>query len=346
MEEHSKKTNTSVGIITLIIKWWKQLLVVAVSAMVVSLLVSFLIKPKYKSTVVMMPTASNAVSQMLLEDGNYNEFLDPSQFGDDMKVDHMLQILNSRQIKDHLIATFDLINYYELDTNKKYWQTKLYKYLQSDITFSRTNFMGVEIKVAMKNPQLAADVANEIADYYDTLKREIIQQRTVAALQIVRAEMDSLEILVTDLSDSLSRIMQHGVYDYETQSERLYQQYVKELSSGNTAACNRLKEQLQILEQWGPAYVSLRDRIMNIREMQQGIQARYLGVSADAQYEMSQKFVVERAIAADKKFYPKKSAIVIVSTLCALALALFFILCQASLKEIYKEVNHRIAEDK
>ena len=84
--------------------------------------------------------------------------------------------------------------------------------------------MGVEIKVAMKNPQLAADVANEIADYYDTLKREIIQQRTVAALQIVRAEMDSLEILVTDLSDSLSRIMQHGVYDYETQSERLYQQ--------------------------------------------------------------------------------------------------------------------------
>ena len=118
---NSKKANTSVSIITLIIKWWKQLLVVAVSAMVVSLLVSFLIKPKYKSTVVMMPTASNAVSQMLLEDGNYNEFLDPSQFGDDMKVDHMLQILNSRQIKDHLIATFDLINYYELDTNKKYW---------------------------------------------------------------------------------------------------------------------------------------------------------------------------------------------------------------------------------
>ena len=70
-----------------------------------------------------------------------------------------------------------------------------------------------------------------------------------------------------------------------------------------------------------------------------------MGVSADAQYEMSQKFVVERAIAADKKFYPKKSAIVIVSTLCALALALFFILCQASLKEIYRSEERRVGKE-
>ncbi|MBO4581530.1 MAG: hypothetical protein J5701_04490 [Bacteroidales bacterium] len=336
--ENSKEV---IGLFALIVRWKKLLIAVALSAAVLSLAVSLLITPKFKSTVIMLPTSSNAVSQMIMVDGNYNEFLDATQFGDDIKIDQMLQILNSRKVKDHLVQTFDLIRHYDLDTNKKYWKTKLYKNMESDITFSRTNFMGVQITVVDKNPQMAAAIANEVADYYDTLKREIIQQRTAVAYAIVEREMDSLNTLVSVLSDSLSRIMQHGVYDYETQSERLYQQYVKEIAAGNTAAANRLQQQLVVLEQWGPQYVSVRDHIMNLREMQQGMQSKLQEMRVDAQYAMTQKFVVEKAVPADKKYYPKKSVIVVVSTLCALILAFFFILCQSSLQSAYEEIKQQ-----
>ncbi len=337
----SKNTTENIGLLALIVKWKTLLIVVGATAAVLSLVVSLMITPKFKSSVVLLPTSSNAVSQMVMVDGNYNEFLDATQFGDDMKIDQMLQILNSRKVKDHLIQTFDLVKHYDLDTTKKYWKTKLYKNLESDITFSRTNYMGVQINVVDKNPQMAADIANEIADYYDTLKREIIQQRTSVAYVIVEREMDSLNTLVDILSDSLSKIMAHGVYDYETQSERLYQQYVKEVASGNGAAAARLQNQLAILEQWGPQYVSIRDHVMNLREMQQGMQAKLQEMRVDAQYAMSQKFVVERAVAADKKYYPKKAMIVVVSTICALVLAFFFILCQSSLQAAYMEIKQQ-----
>lgn len=341
MHIQSKSTTENMGLLALIVKWKTLLIIVGASAAVLSLVVSLMITPKFKSSVVLLPTSSNAVSQMVMVDGNYNEFLDATQFGDDMKIDQMLQILNSRKVKDHLIQTFDLVKHYDLDTNRKYWKTKLYKNLESDITFSRTNYMGVQINVVDKNPQMAADIANEIADYYDTLKREIIQQRTAAAYAIVEQEMDSLNALVDVLSDSLSKIMAHGVYDYETQSERLYQQYVKEVASGNGAAAARLQNQLSILEQWGPQYVSIRDHVMNLREMQQGMQAKLQEMRVDAQYAMSQKFVVEKAVAADKKYYPKKAMIVVVTTICALVLAFFFILCQNSLQAAYLEIKQQ-----
>ena len=333
------KVEKTTNFIVNILKWWKLLLIIGVVAAVVSLLVSFLITPKYKSKVVILPTSTNAVSQVLLEDGNYNEFLDATQFGNDINVDQMLQILNSRNVKDYLIEKFNLIDYYELDTTTKYWKTKLYKYLESDITCKRTSFMGVEIIVVSKNAQMAADIANAVADYYDQLKKEIIQQRTLTALNVMEKVMEDYEQLLREQEDSLSKIMSHGVYDYETQSERLYQQYAKELAAGNNNAIKRLKEEMKILEEWGPRYLSLSERIINLRLRQQGIQAKYEGMKMDARYELSQKFIVERATVSDKKFYPKKSVIVIVSTLCSMGLALFLLLSHSTLSTIYQGIR-------
>ena len=42
--------------------------------------------------------------------------------------------------------------------------------------------------------------------------------------------------------------MSHGVYDYESQSERLMQQYAIELAKGNTVAVKRIKDELVVLE--------------------------------------------------------------------------------------------------
>ena len=327
------ETRKGFNILLQLAGYWKLLLLLAVITAVVSFTLSTprFIKPKYRSSVIMFPTSSNAVSQLVLAEGNYNEFLDVTQFGNDQHIEQMIQILQSRDIQDHLIQKYDLIRHYDIDTNAKYWETKLYKYVNGNVTFSRTHNLAVQISVEDIDPQLAADMANEVADYYDTLKRRIIRQRSEEAFQILQDEMNKTEEEVAMLNDSLSRIMSHGVYDYESQSERLTQQYAVEVAKGNNAAVERLKKELAVLEEWGPLYVSVRDRLYHLKQVQEIYQQKYQNTRVDANYSLPQKFVVERAKVSDKKCYPKKLVITTVTTLCVLLFACFLIVCKERL---------------
>jgi uncharacterized protein involved in exopolysaccharide biosynthesis len=293
----------------------------------------------------MFSTSSNAVSQLILAEGNYNEFLDITQFGDDAHIEQMIQILNSREIKDHIIEKFNLIEHYEIDTAKKYWKAKLYKYVKNNVQFSRTDNLAIEITVEDTDPFLAAQIANEIADYYDILKRQIVQQRSIEAFNILQEEMKLTDQHIMELTDSLSRIMSHGVYDYESQSERLTQQYAIELVKGNTAGVKRIKDELMILEQYGPLYVSVRDRLFYLKEAQKLFQEKYQNARVDASYTLPQKFVVEKAVPADKKSYPKKLMISFVTTLCVLLFTVFLLIFKEKIKygfhEISQELKHK-----
>lgn len=331
-------------ILLLLFKYWKLLVFIGLISAVVAFVFStpLFIKPKYKSSVIMFSTSSNAVSQLILAEGNYNEFLDVTQFGDDAHIEQMIQILNSREIKDHIIEKYNLVEHYNIDTNKKYWKTKLYKYVKNNVQFSRTDNLAVEITVMDTDPQLAADIANEIADYYDILKRQIIQQRSIEAFNILEEEMKLTDALVMSLTDSLSRIMSHGVYDYESQSERLMQQYAIELAKGNTVAVKRIKDELVVLEKYGPIYVSVRDRLFYLKEAQKLFQEKYQNTRVDASYSLPQKFVVEKAVPADKKSYPNKMLIVIVTTICVLSLTVFLLIFQENIKRGFQDIGKQI----
>ncbi len=331
-------------ILLLLFKYWKLLFVIGLTSAVVAFIFSMplFIKPKYTSSVIMFSTSSNAVSQLILAEGNYNEFLDVTQFGDDAHIEQMIQILNSREIKDHIIKKYDLITHYNIDTTKRYWKTKLYKYVKNNIQFSRTDNLAVEIIVMDTDPILAADIANEIADYYDILKRQIIQQRSIEAFNILQEEMKMTDTLVTLLTDSLSRIMSHGVYDYESQSERLMQQYAIELARGNATAVKRIKDELVVLEEYGPIYVSVRDRLFYLKEAQKLFQEKYQNTRVDASYSLPQKFIVEKAVPADKKSYPNKLLIMLVTTISVLSLTVFLLIFQENIKRGFRDIGKQL----
>ena len=107
-------------ILLLLFKYWKLLVFIGLISAVVAFVFStpLFIKPIYKSSVIMFSTSSNAVSQLILAEGIYNEFIDVTQFGDDAHIEQMIQILNSREIKDHIIEKYNLVEHYNIDTNK------------------------------------------------------------------------------------------------------------------------------------------------------------------------------------------------------------------------------------
>src|SRR4051812_33030244 len=115
MKENEKDPGdfNSVNVLFFIYKWRKQLMIVGISAALISGIASLVIRNKYKSTVVVFPATTNSISKSLLNDNYVKE--DVLQFGEEEQAEQMLQILNSDAIRGRIIQKYKLLKHYEID---------------------------------------------------------------------------------------------------------------------------------------------------------------------------------------------------------------------------------------
>lgn len=333
MSSQNDKNFNSFSLVQFIWSNRKILIIICVVAAVLSLIVSFLIKPKYQSTAVIFAPRTNSVAKILLNEESYNERLDMKAYAAEEETEQMMEILNSRSIKDILIQKFDLYNHYGIGTNEAYRQTKVYKYLKGAITIRRTQYGAISVSVMDEDPQIAADMANEILAQLDTIKHNIEYQRTIAAYKILQEQMDFVDEEMARLDDSLKVIMNEGVYEFTVQSDRMMQQYAIALAQGNTAGQQRLEKELEKLSACGARYLTLKEEQEKFCEYHAMCRSKMLNAIVDKSDEIPVKFVVDNAIPADKKAYPKKMLIVLVSTIASFILGVIVLLILNNLKQ-------------
>jgi len=324
----------STNILLFLYKWQKPLLIVTLVALVASIIFSspYFIKPRFKSTVILYPAATNAISKSLLSENARAED-DILSFGEDEETEQMLQILHSNRIRDRIIERYDLMNHYEIDTNSNYKHTKLYNKYEDNITFRRTEFMAIRISVLDTDPQMAADIANDIAALLDSTKNEMQKERARKAFEIVKEQYFLLRDEVAVMEDSLTKLRELGVNDYESQSEMINQQLAIELAKGNTSAVKRLEEKLDILSKYGGPYVSLRDALEHEKKQLSMLKAKYEEAKTDAEEVLPTKFIVNDAYKAERKSYPIRWLIVVVTVFSAFLLTLIILLILENVQE-------------
>lgn len=330
--QHDPKFN-SFSLARYIWKRRKTLIIICVVAAVLSMGISFLIKPKFKSTAVIFAPRTNSVAKILLNEESYNERLDMKAYADEEETEQMMEILNSREIKDVLIQKFDLYNHYGIGENEAYRQTKVYKYLKGAIDVKRTQYGAIAVNVMDENPQVAADMANEILAQLDTVKNKIEHERTMAAYKILQAQLDYVDAEMTRLDDSLKQIMDEGIYEFTVQSDRMMQQYAIAISQGNTAGQQRLQKELEKLSLNGARYLTLRKEQEQFCGYHAMCRSKMMNAIVDVSNDIPTKFVIEKAIPADKKAYPKKMIIVLVSTIASFILGVIVLLTIDKIKE-------------
>ncbi|HQB47544.1 MAG TPA: Wzz/FepE/Etk N-terminal domain-containing protein, partial [Bacteroidales bacterium] len=247
-------------------KWRKPLLWVIAVAIVGSTIVSLLLTNKYRSTVIMYPAATNAISQALLTQNRSSMQKGILDFGVDEETEQILQILHSNRIRDRIIEEFGLEQHYGINPESKYRLNKLHRQYENNISFRRTEFMAIRISVLDTDPNYAADIANRISDLLDSTKSQIQHERAKKAFEIVKSQYFKLADEMQQMEDSLTELRKHGVQDYESQAEMLNMQLAKEMAANNTVGVQRLQEKLDILAQYGGAYVNIRDRLEYERE--------------------------------------------------------------------------------
>lgn len=322
----------SLNILHFIYKWRISLIVIGIGTFVISSIISLTIQEKFKSTVILFPATTSSISKALLSDNSFKQD-DVLAFGAEEEAEQMLQILNSDEIRTKISEKYNLLKHYDIDTADKFKRTKLYDEFQSNITFKRTEYMSVKIEVMDVNPDTAALIANDIAALHDSTKIRMQRERATQALRIVKKEYLEKEADVNAMTDSIKVINSYGLYDYESQSEVTTGQYAIAISKGDARAIKALEAKLKVIADYGSSYVSLRDNLELQRKQLNLLKTKYEGTKVDVEQVLPQKFVVSNAYPAEKKSYPVRWIIVVVSTMASLLMGVIAILLIENLKQ-------------
>lgn len=308
---------------------WKKrrfLIIITSIAAIVSIIVSFLMTPLYLSTAIVFPAASNSVSfseQRNVKAGNMD-------FGEEDQAEQLVQILQSSRIKDRIVTKYDLMNHYEIDSDDKNKNYKLNEEYYEHFSFTRTKFGSIQIDVLDKDAEMAAAMANDIVDLIDTVKNEMIRERTVKAFETYQRKMNQLEnkknIVVRQL-DSLSNL---GVVSTDIRSN-LFQALV---DSKDPSEKKQLKDQIEANLKYGSEFDALEHKRNEMIINMESFLEIYEQAESDAVADFSHKFVVERAVVADKKEKPKRMIIVLISTIAGFFIALFYLLILDKYREL------------
>ncbi len=304
----------------------KVLVIITGVAFVVSVVVSLLLTPLYLSTAVVFTTASSNVSfseQRNVKAGSMD-------FGEEDQAEQLVQILSSSRIKDKIVAKYDLLKHYEIDPNDENKNFKLNEEYNDHFSFTRTKFGSIQIDVLDKDPELAAKMANDIVDLIDTVKNEMIRERTRPAFEINIRKMKQLEKDKDSVINRLDSLAKLGVVSTDVRSN-LFQALV---DSKSPEEKRDIKAQIEANMKFGSLFDALEHKrnemIINIETFK----VAYEQAESDANAQFNHKFVVEKAVVADKKEKPKRMIIVLVATLGGFVLGVFFLLIRDKIQEL------------
>lgn len=310
---------------------WKKripILLITLGGSIIGLVVSFLLTPQFRSTAIVFPAATSTVSFSEQRNAKASSM----DFGEEEQAEQLIQILQSSRIRNRVVEKFGLMEHYEIeqdDPNKYY---KLGKAYENHIAFQRTRYGSIEIEVLDESAELAAEIANKIVDLIDTVKNEMVQERTLPAFDISKRKRQMLEEEINSILAEMDSLSQMGVVSIEGRAN-LFSAYNESKNAEDRAF---FKKQIDVNQKYGARFdglENLRDeRIVKLTKFEDA----YEQSESDANTIFNHKFVVEPAVIADKKFKPKRMIIVILAGFGSLVFAIFLLLLQSRISELRK----------
>ncbi len=317
INESEVKPITLIGVVNFFWRWRKVFIISAVCAVLFSVLLTHpaITKPKYAARHIFYPTKNNSISNALLTELNQRQS-DPLEFGEEIEAEKALQILQSGTLLGRLVKNFNLMKHYGIDPKtEKYPQYALDNKIKENFSFERTRYLSIKIEVMDEDPKMAADLANGIANLYDSITTEVQNQVATPALQIVERALQEKRNKIQNIKDELRKLGQNGITNYEEQSRALAEEIYKAQSSGKVGEMKKLLEEQKTLVASGGDFIALNELIKLEEEKESDLITQYEKRKVDVGETLSHKFTVESATIPEIKAWPKRTFIIILSLL-------------------------------
>jgi len=294
-------------LLELALKWKYHLGVIAVIAAAISVIFSApsFLHPKYKSFAVVYPV-------------NLGEYSEESY------TEQMLEILNSGDIRDQLIKAFKLEEHYKISPVYKYYKTALYGKFADHVTFKKTENEAVRIEVLDTDPKYACAMVDSLRRFYDNKVKELHNVKFGEEVRIRKNELNRLNHDVDSITRRLTILgAEYGVMDQAGQSEGLSNAYFQAVAAGRNNS--EMEKYYWNIAEKGPEAKKLVMTLDGIMAQLALAQKAHDDAYRELTKEITYSVVVTPPYVSDKKAWPKRSVIVLMSVLFTLIMAMVVI---------------------
>lgn len=264
------------------------------------------ITPKFKSEAVLYPL-------------NLNEY------GDESSTEQMLQILQSTDVKFRLIEAFDLYNHYDIDPNDPHAQTYMFDELNDHLSFSKTSYESVRIRVLDKDPSKAAAMADSINVYYNQLVKSFDNIKAKERIERGAREMAKIQLENDSLKQRLKKLRKtYNLVHPKKQTREITEAYLK-----NSKQADKMYKNL----------VENSDELVFLDSLITFNNSRYIEYKDDHDEHITElnrkqvySSVISKPVPADKKSYPVRWLILAGVILASLMFAFIVLLILEAIK--------------
>lgn len=306
MQEYTQGIN---DFIKLIFKWRKHFVIVTIIAILISYFFSskWFIKPKFKSFAIVYP--SNLI-----------------QYSNESKSEQMMQLFESADIRNSVIRNLNLADHYKIDTTQPAGHSELIGEYESNVSVTRTDYESILIKVLDTDPKLACDMVKEIMAALNQKARSLQRDKSQEILRMQqkqlsdrKKELDSVNLILQNLR------VNYRLLDYNTQVKEYTKGYIKTINASGSSNYKDIDLMINNLQQKGGEFYTMARVYDGILNAYNSTKVEYDNTLTDLNKELTYISEVTSPIVADKKSYPIRWLIMLISVLSA-NLFLFVIL--------------------
>ena len=264
------------------------------------------VKPKFKSFARVYPT-------------------NLKKYSDESPTEQMIQMLESDAIRDTLCSRFNLDTLYDIDANEPYYRDLLYKEYSDHVQFKKTKYESVEIEVLSTSPQIAFDMVKSIIDLYNIQVKTLQDEKLVEAVNTVKEMKEQKKVEMDFLESELNVLRREfGILDYGSQVKNLSKEYYKLLARSNVDPNKiaKVNSELDNLKLKGVQYENLSARLWSVRDSYNNFKLKYEEHVKELNRKKEYAMKIVNPYKADKKTYPVRWLIVLVSVAVAMSGAL------------------------
>lgn len=280
-------------------KWKIHILAVIGITTIASAIISgpMFIKPKFKSTARIYPVNLTEASK-------------------ESESEHLLEYVQSHDTRFRIIDAFKLDSVYKISKSERLYQTwMLYEYEQN-ISYKKTEFETIEIKVLDEDPQRACDIVDSIIVFTN---EAIQKQQAIKYLELAEVAKRDLDKKTSEI-DSLFNLVEAvrketGLVDYYSQSTTATRGLLDAAALGGDI--RPAKEVMANLVEKGGVMRRNQEMMKDYEIAADTLKKRYDKALSLGTQKLSYSKVVVHPFPADKKSYPIRWLIVFLSVVTA-----------------------------
>jgi LPS O-antigen subunit length determinant protein (WzzB/FepE family) len=341
-------------------KWRRPLLRAMIAIVVVSTLCALLLPNYYKAETIFYAASPDLAKPIPIGDDEK----DVRIYGDDNDLDRLFTIATSQELVTFLVDTFDLFSHYDIDSTGTKSRFKVKTKLLENFQTIKTKYGALHLTIEDKDPVMAAKLANAARERIDFIAQSIVKGSQKKQIATYAENIRRKNILSDSLAKALEKSKKSvGIFETYSQtslynamltkatSEReeaiakaaVFKKYPNKRDSvirymaQEAASLRKIEIATNELKRYAPV-------ISGIKQMEQEQARIHDQISLDkermkqltAAYDASftSLHIVEKATVPVQKSRPKRSIIILLSTLIGTICCILTVFVLENLKGI------------